>query len=245
MVISILLLAVLFIAGFINIFFYFPTKKFYAWIQSFFSKQATSTSESRVSSPSKETSAYKKAELKRVFATFDKDGDGFITKTELVESLRNLRLMVTDMEAEEMVAKVDANGDGLIEFDEFCMLYEGMMGGDRQEKGGAGDGEGGGGGGADEGDDLKDAFDVFDKDKDGLISVEELGLVLSALGLNEGNKIENCKKMIRKVDVDGDGMVNFDEFRRMMKAGGVLLTAFWVSVIPSSLRTEQRLYIQQ
>lgn len=228
MVISILLLAVLFVAGFINIFFYFPTKKFYAWIQSFFSKSKTaSTSESRVSSPSKETSAYKKAELKRVFATFDKDGDGFITKKELRESLKNLRLMVTDMEAEEMVAKVDANGDGLIEFDEFCMLYEAMMGADREEKGGAGDREVGGGGvGADEGDDLKEAFDVFDKDKDGLISVEELGLVLSALGLNEGNKIENCKEMIRKVDMDGDGMVNFDEFRRMMKAGGGLLIAF-------------------
>lgn len=225
MVTSILLLAVLFIAGFINIFFYFPAKKFYAWIQSFFSKTG-STSESRVSSPSKEMSAYKKAELKRVFATFDKDGDGFITKEELRESLKNLRLMVTDMEAEEMVAKVDANGDGLIEFDEFCMLYDAMMGGDREERGGAGDGEGGGGGGGDEGDDLKEAFDVFDKDKDGLISVEELGLVLTALGLNEGNKIENCKEMIRKVDVDGDGMVNFDEFRRMMKAGGGLLTAF-------------------
>ncbi|KDO73497.1 hypothetical protein CISIN_1g0277342mg, partial [Citrus sinensis] len=47
MVVSILLLAVLFIAGFINIFVYFPTKKFYAWIQSFFSKTATTTGESR------------------------------------------------------------------------------------------------------------------------------------------------------------------------------------------------------
>ncbi|CAI0429732.1 unnamed protein product [Linum tenue] len=26
--------------------------------------------------------------------------------------------------------------------------------------------------------------------------------------------------MIRKVDVDGDGMVNFKEFKQMMKGGG-------------------------
>ncbi|TXG61872.1 hypothetical protein EZV62_013235 [Acer yangbiense] len=165
-------------------------------------------------------------ELKRVFATFDKNGDGFITKQELRESLKNLRLMVTEKEAEEMVVKVDANGDGLIDFDEFRILYKAMIaqdyddddGDDRSVDGGEEVGNGGE-------EDLKDAFDVFDKDKDGLISVEELGLVLSSLGLNEGKKIENCREMIRKVDMDGDGMVNFVEFKKMMKSGGKLLTA--------------------
>ncbi|KAL0345276.1 UNVERIFIED_CONTAM: Calmodulin-like protein 2 [Sesamum radiatum] len=67
--------------------------------------------------------------------------------------------------------------------------------------------------------DLKEAFDVFDGNKDGLITVEELGLVLSSLGFTEGKKLEDCKEMIRKVDMDGDGMVNFDEFKKMMRAG--------------------------
>ncbi|PPD69774.1 hypothetical protein GOBAR_DD33338 [Gossypium barbadense] len=80
-----------------------------------------------------------------------------------------------------MVVKLDANGDGLIDFDE---------------------------------------------DKDGLITVEELGSVLCSLGLKEGDKIEDCKAMIRKVDIDGDGMVNFDEFKTMMKNGGRLVSAF-------------------
>ena len=70
--------------------------------------------------------------------------------------------------------------------------------------------------------DLKEAFDVFDKDNDGLISVEELALVLTSLGLREGRKIEECKEMIKKVDMDGDGMVNFNEFKRMMMNGGKL-----------------------
>ncbi|KAH7574388.1 hypothetical protein JRO89_XS03G0290100 [Xanthoceras sorbifolium] len=202
MVISLLLLAVLFIAGFINIFFYFPTKKVSAKIQSFFSTSDPSsavaapaeTSTAQVSSQKgirSSNTANKTVELRRVFAMFDKNGDGFITKQELGESMKNLRLFVTEKEAEEMVVNVGGED------------------GDHGREGG-----------------LKEAFDVFDQDKDGLISVEELGLVLSSLGLNEGKKIENCKEMIRKVDMDGDGMVNFDEFKKMMKTGGKLLAAF-------------------
>ncbi|CAI0542803.1 unnamed protein product [Linum tenue] len=77
------------------------------------------------------------------------------------------------------------------------------------------------------GDELRDAFEVFDRDRDGLITVEELGSVLSSLGLKEGKRMEDCKEMIRKVDADGDGMVNFDEFRTMMRnGGGKLLPVF-------------------
>ncbi|KAJ0031753.1 hypothetical protein Pint_13777 [Pistacia integerrima] len=201
-----------------------------AWINSFFTKTCPKTtttvaaaSSRQVSESPKErksSSGYKKVELKRVFATFDKNGDEFITKQELRESLKNLSILVTEKEVEEMVVKVDANGDGLIDFDEFCMLYEAMIG--HQDHGASGKIEEV----FDQEEDLKEAFDVFDKDKDGLISVEELGFVLSSLGLKEGKKIENCKEMIRRVDSDGDGMVNFDEFRRMMKPGGKLVAAF-------------------
>ncbi|XP_022730842.1 calmodulin-like protein 3 [Durio zibethinus] len=229
MVTSILLLAVLFVAGFINFYLFFSPKKFYAWIQSFFPKYGSSSSVHVSSSKTttshaisvKERSDSNKVELKRVFATFDKNGDGFITKNELRESLKNIRLFMTDKEVEEMVVKVDANGDGLIDFDEFCILCQAMDGHDQegvrrgQDGNGVGDGEG----------ELKEAFDVFDKDKDGLISVEELGSVLCSLGLKEGKKTEDCKAMIREVDLDGDGMVNFDEFKRMMmKSGGGLVS---------------------
>ncbi|KAJ7978966.1 putative Calmodulin [Quillaja saponaria] len=134
--------------------------------------------------------------------------------------MRNIRIFMTDKEVDEIVVKLDSNGDGLIDFDEFCWLSESMVGQDQE----------GSGGDVREGlknedgkENLKEAFDVFDKDKDGLISVEELGLVLSSLGLNEGRKLEDCKEMIKKVDMDGDGMVNFEEFKRMMKIGGKLV----------------------
>ncbi|MBA0708792.1 hypothetical protein Golax_023884 [Gossypium laxum] len=44
-------------------------------------------------------------------------------------------------------------------------------------------------------DELKEAFKVFDRDQDGFISANE---------------------MIREADLDGDGVVSFDEFARMM-----------------------------
>lgn len=156
----------------------------------------------------------KKEELRKLFSTFDKNGDGFITKQELRESLRNIRIFMTEQEVDDIVVKYDSNGDGLIDFEEFCLLTSECVGGDHHEK------EGGVMGNEEV--DLKEAFDVFDKDNDGLISVEELALVLTSLGLREGRKIEECKEMIKKVDMDGDGMVNFNEFKRMMMNGGKL-----------------------
>lgn len=151
-------------------------------------------------------------ELRSVFATFDKNDDGYITKQELRESLKNIGISVEERDVEDMVQKVDSNGDGLIDLDEFYKLFDSISGLDREKQGSEEAGEGRDG-------DLKEAFDVFDGNKDGLITVEELGLVLSSLGFTEGKKFDDCQEMIRKVDVDGDGMVNFDEFKMMMKAG--------------------------
>ncbi|WCJ30012.1 EF hand calcium-binding protein family [Euphorbia peplus] len=154
----------------------------------------------------RDTDTNLKDELKNVFATFDKNGDGFITKQELIESLKNIRMFMTDQEVEEMLVKFDSNGDGLIDFEEFCSLCKNKKSEDAEEE--------------EEDGNLKEAFEVFDKDKDGLISVEELGSVLCSMGLNQGRRAEDCKEMIRKVDEDGDGMVNFDEFKKMMTTGG-------------------------
>ncbi|OIW15928.1 hypothetical protein TanjilG_04463 [Lupinus angustifolius] len=67
---------------------------------------------------------------------------------------------------------------------------------------------------------MKEAFNVFDQNRDGFITVEELRSVFASLGLKQGRTVEDCKKMIMKVDVDGDGMVDYNEFKQMMKGGG-------------------------
>ncbi|QCD80627.1 calmodulin-like protein 7 [Vigna unguiculata] len=215
---STLLLALLFVAGLINVFFHVPTNKITTCLQIFLPNSACKTKTTLAPSPTAKAehgSSGKKKELERVFSTFDKNGDGFVTKQELRESLRNIGILMTDREVDDIVVKYDSNGDGLIDFEEFCLLTSECMGGKKEEEEEDEEEE-------EEEINLKEAFDVFDKDNDGVISVEELALVLTSLGLKEGNKSEECREMIKKVDMDGDGMVNFKEFKRMMMKGGKL-----------------------
>ncbi|XP_028761492.1 calmodulin-like protein 3 [Neltuma alba] len=146
------------------------------------------------------------AEVRRVFQMFDKNGDGKITKKELRDSLENLGIRISDTDMIQMIEKIDINGDGCVDIDEFGELYQSIM----DDK--------------DEDEDMKEAFNVFDQNGDGFITEEELSTVLDSLGLKHGKALEECKRMIKKVDADGDGMVNFMEFKRMMKAGGFAAT---------------------
>lgn len=142
-------------------------------------------------------------ELSRVFEMFDRNGDGHITKAELSDSLENMGIYIPDADLVAMIEKIDINGDGRVDIDEFGALYQSIM----DER--------------DEEEDMREAFNVFDINGDGFISVEELKSVLSSLGLKQGRSLEDCKKMIVKVDTDGDGMVDFDEFKQMMRRGGI------------------------
>jgi calmodulin len=60
----------------------------------------------------------------------------------------------------------------------------------------------------------KEAFEMFDRDKDGLIISKELGSILKALG-HECNELE-IAAMIEDVDSDLDKKINFDEFILIM-----------------------------
>ncbi|PWZ53457.1 putative histone H2A variant 3 [Zea mays] len=62
---------------------------------------------------------------------------------------------------------------------------------------------------------LKEAFEVLDKDQNGFISPVELRTVMTSLG--EKMTDEEVEQMIREADTDGDGQVNYDEFVLMMK----------------------------
>ncbi|GER28298.1 calcium-binding EF-hand family protein [Striga asiatica] len=65
-------------------------------------------------------------------------------------------------------------------------------------------------------DEVKQAFDVFDSNKDGFINGTELQKVLCALGLEEGLEMESCSRMIGVFDQNGDGKIDFDEFVKIM-----------------------------
>ncbi|KVI08445.1 calcium-binding protein CML37-like [Cynara cardunculus var. scolymus] len=67
-------------------------------------------------------------------------------------------------------------------------------------------------------DELGEAFDVFDENKDGFIDARELQRTLFALEMKEIADIEDCKKMIRAFDENTDGRIDFYEFVKLMEA---------------------------
>lgn len=140
------------------------------------------------------------SEFREAFAFFDKDGDGCITAEELSTVIRSLGQSPTPEELRDMVRDVDADGNGTIEFAEFLALMSRKADADNDA--------------SDPEEELREAFRVFDKDHDGHISKAELRHVMISLG--EKLTDEEVEEMIQEADLDGDGLVNFDEFVRMM-----------------------------
>ncbi|KAA8541384.1 hypothetical protein F0562_025346 [Nyssa sinensis] len=135
-------------------------------------------------------------ELEQVFKTCDADGDGNISPSELVAIMRKVGSEPTEEQVQLIMAEYDRNGDGLIDFNEFMELNTKGFDSDEFLKV------------------LKSAFSIYDVDKDGFISANELQKTYLSLGKN--HSMEDCKRMISAVDSDGDGMVNFEEFKAMM-----------------------------
>ncbi|KAL8196116.1 hypothetical protein R6Q57_025116 [Mikania cordata] len=154
------------------------------------------------SPPTPPSSRMNQEELQRIFQMFDKNGDGRITKQELNDSLENMNIFISGSDLVQMIEKIDVNGDGCVDLDEFGELYKTIMDSREDEE------------------DMMEAFNVFDQNGDGFITVEELKSVLESLGLKQGRKSDDCRRMIMKVDVDGDGKVSFSEFKQMMRSGG-------------------------
>ena len=59
-------------------------------------------------------------ELKKAFAVLDENKDGVISKDELGKLLGGLGEDVTDDVVTEMMNLADTDGDGKVNFDEFC-----------------------------------------------------------------------------------------------------------------------------
>ena len=60
----------------------------------------------------------------------------------------------------------------------------------------------------------RDAFEMFDKDKDGTITAKELANVMRSL--NQDPSEQELHDMINEVDQDGNGRIDFEEFVMLM-----------------------------
>ncbi|KAL4369221.1 hypothetical protein GQ457_05G013410 [Hibiscus cannabinus] len=103
----------------------------------------------------------------------------------------------THQQIEQMIADVDKDGSGAIDFDEFAHMMTTKIG----ER--------------DTIQELMKAFHIIDQDNNGKISAQDIERIADELGVNLTEK--EIQDMIEEADRDKDGEVNMDEFMGMMK----------------------------
>ena len=102
-----------------------------------------------------------------------------------------------------MIAEVDENGNGEIEFEEFAILMSKRMNKVEDEN------------------TLKEAFRILDLDSSGCISRSELKEIMQSFSrMGEDIAEEEIDRLIAEADVDGDGEVSMDEFCKVMMKDG-------------------------
>ena len=134
----------------------------------------------------------------RIFNRFDEDGDGKLSPSELRRFVETIGEELLMEEAQELVASMDSDGYGLLGLEEFVEWVEREIRGDEERKM----------------EELKEAFRMYEMDGSKCITPTSLNRMLSRLGVSRN--MEECSVMIRQFDVNGDGVLSFDEFKLMM-----------------------------
>ena len=137
---------------------------------------------------------HKQKQLLRIaFDIVDESGDGIIDLHELGLLLATLGETLTGAELRSRAKTLDQDGNGTLEFSEFADV---MVKWQEEE--------------------LRDVFAFFDDDASGSICVSELSTAIQALGEN-GLTPEEADARAARVDSDGSGLIDADEFCVFMK----------------------------
>ncbi|GAY39210.1 hypothetical protein CUMW_042620 [Citrus unshiu] len=135
--------------------------------------------------------------LKEMFKSMDTDNSGTITFEELKAGLPKLGTRLSESEVRQLMEAADVDGNGTIDYIEFITATMHMNRVEREEH-------------------LYKAFEYFDKDNSGYITMEELEHALKKYNMGDAKTI---KEIIAEVDIDNDGRINYEEFAAMMRKG--------------------------
>jgi calcium-binding protein CML len=133
------------------------------------------------------------ARLKEVFDHFDADGSGSIDAGELRNVFQSMGTEVSEQEMEDMIAGVDDDGSGQIEFQEFMVLMCSNFGSRSFEE------------------DMREAFTQLDPDSTGKLDVKKLKSMMKELtgGLLSDQEIADII-----TSIDGSGPVDDVEYMK-------------------------------
>lgn len=135
--------------------------------------------------------------LKEMFKSMDTDNSGTITFEELKAGLPKLGTKLSESEVKQLMEAADVDGNGSIDYIEFITATMHMNRVEREDH-------------------LYKAFEYFDKDKSGYITVGELEQALKKYNMGDTQTIQ---EIIAEVDTDNDGNINYEEFVSMMRKG--------------------------
>ena len=137
-------------------------------------------------------------EIKAFYVKIDKNGDGVISETELVDAALATVENCTEEDIKMIKGICDLDGSGTISFTEFLDMMAQFQYNKRRSACG-----------------MKCLFKAFDTDKDGVLSRDELKRAwMMFMNKNEETAEESIKGLMEKFDKDGDGKINYDEFLR-------------------------------
>lgn len=145
-------------------------------------------------------------EFRETFSFFDKDGSGTITCMELGTAMRALGQYISDDDLAKLVAKLDRDGNGIVDFDEFLRLMATQMKEKEKAEEHSSNEE-----------EFLEAFTVFDRDGNGFVDATELRYMLQHHGSMRLTD-EEVDEMLADADINGDGKLNFEEFIQLMMA---------------------------
>ncbi|KAL0371877.1 UNVERIFIED_CONTAM: Calcium-dependent protein kinase [Sesamum calycinum] len=121
--------------------------------------------------------------LKEMFKSMDTDNSGTITFEELKAGLPKLGTRLSESEVRQLMEAADVDGNGTIDYIEFITATMHMNRVEREDH-------------------LFKAFEYFDKDKSGYITMEELEHALKEYNMGDAKTI---KEILAEVDTDHDG----------------------------------------